>query len=145
MIWCETILGRRLRRRLAAPRQHLSSASETFPAYGWIRSFQVDNSRGFEFFDFRFGCREVGFELANLGFIIHLLARTGQALLDVVELLIEQFDTFLGFFVHERAWGWGRGARSGESDVRLVWRWVRGGNELRRAAGIGLANMGVRS
>jgi hypothetical protein len=55
-----------------------------------------------ELFDFLLRCSKLGFELLHFMRIIHLFPRAGQALLNVVDFLVQQVDAFLRFFVHVR-------------------------------------------
>jgi hypothetical protein len=61
--------------------------------------------RGLQFFDFRAGGGNVCFQLTDFAWIVHLLLGTGQALLQVVDFLAQQLDTFGGFFVHGVGFG----------------------------------------
>lgn len=53
-----------------------------------------------EFFNFRLCGRDLGFQFADFVRIIELLLGPGQARLQLADLLPQQVDAFLGFFVH---------------------------------------------
>ena len=54
----------------------------------------------FEFFDLGLSGGHFRFELAHFFGVVHLLLRAGESRLQLADFLAQQFDAFLGFFVH---------------------------------------------